>query len=70
MRFISNIVNRNKLIFLSLFLLFSCRTTEESVSLSFVFDKDEQKGDEEELGIKRRDYLLGLQDNESFFFFK
>ncbi|WKC58340.1 hypothetical protein [Borrelia sp. P9F1] len=60
MKLISSVVCRNKLVFLGLFLLFSCHTTEGDAGLYLGLVEGRQ-------GIDKRGYLAGLQDNESFF---
>ncbi|QMU99549.1 hypothetical protein F0310_04020 [Borrelia sp. A-FGy1] len=68
MKFILKIVYINRLIFLNLFLLFSCLSiTEEDFSLPFSSFKEEKTYDEGEIGNEGRGHLLGLQDDESFF---
>ncbi|AHH08777.1 hypothetical protein baBA2_000807 [Borrelia anserina] len=66
-----NIIFKNKLIFVSLFLFFSCLTSRDSdLSLDFVDGIQESNVDEldtDGLNIDKRTYLLGLDDDESFF---
>lgn len=65
-----NIIFKNKLIFVSLFLFFSCLTSRDSdLSLDFVDGIQESNVDEldtDGLNIDKRTYLLGLDDDESF----
>ncbi|AOW95988.1 hypothetical protein [Borrelia miyamotoi] len=57
---------KSRLIFLSLFLLISCLTNQDT-NLSFHFIDDIEKPNIDELDVKERSYLSGLKDNEFFF---